>query len=267
MAFFFLRRMRLAALLAFAAGGLAADEKIVVAAFEYPPIYQNAKDKGLSGDIVVAAFKAVGVDVDMQFYPVSRMVTTVSDGQAVCGIGGAVLFAAPEIARNVTVGSTIQYVSQTFLYNAKKYPDGIAYASLADMAKYRVGVLRGSGIMKFLEKTKELKFDTNTTHDGTARQLRLGRIDVWAIVDITGAMYMKRLFPDEASDYKHTKAFMLGDVSVVFSKKLDPDNVYNKKFQEGLAAIKKNGVYLRIMAKYYGGETAINKEAMTEDMR
>jgi len=51
----------------FTTKGMAANEKIVVLAFEYPPIYQNDKDKGLSGDLVVAAFKAVNLDVDMQF--------------------------------------------------------------------------------------------------------------------------------------------------------------------------------------------------------
>src|SRR3990167_1120916 len=119
---------------------IAADEKIVVAAFEYPPIYQNDNDKGLSGDLVVAAFKAEHIDVDMQFFPPSRMVLTVSNGQALCGIGGAILFAAPEIAPNVTVSSQVQFVSQTFLYDIQKYPQGISYANLADMGKYRIGV-------------------------------------------------------------------------------------------------------------------------------
>ena len=62
------------------AGSSFANEKIVVAAFEYPPIYQDGKDKGLSGDIVVAAFKAANIDVEMHFFPVSRMVLSVSQG-------------------------------------------------------------------------------------------------------------------------------------------------------------------------------------------
>lgn len=246
---------------------IAADEKIVVAAFEYPPIYQNDNDKGLSGDLVVAAFKAEHIDVDMQFFPPSRMVLTVSNGQALCGIGGAILFAAPEIAPNVTVSSQVQFVSQTFLYDIQKYPQGISYANLADMGKYRIGVLHGSGISKFLEKTPELQLHPNRLHEGSAAQLQMGRVDIWAIVDITGMMYMKKLFPTEASRYRFTKAFNLGDVSVVFSKKLDPHNIYNNKFRKGLATIKRNGTYLQIMAKYYGSSKAINREALTEDMR
>ena len=110
------------------------------------------------------------------------------------------------------------------------------------MAKYNIGVLFGSGIMKFLEETQGLKLFPNTVHDSSAKQLQMGRVDVWAIVDLTGIMYMKKLFPDEADYYKFTKSFNLGDVSVVFSKKMDPDNIYNTKFQEGLATIKKNGI-------------------------
>lgn len=251
----------------FTTKGMAANEKIVVLAFEYPPIYQNDKDKGLSGDLVVAAFKAVNIDVDMQFFPVARMVHLVSKGEAVCGIGGAILFAAPEIAPNVTVSSKIQFVSQTFLYDTRKYPNGIMYENLANIAKYNIGGLFGSGIMQFLEKTQGLKLYPNTVHEGSAKQLQMGRVDVWAIVDLTGIMYMKKLFPGEADYYKFTKSFNLGDVSVVFSKKMDPDNIYNTKFQEGLATIKKNGTYMQIMAKYYGSEAAINRDALTEDMR
>lgn len=258
-------------LLALVVGGVAglafANDKITVAAFEYPPIYQNADAKGLSGDIVAAAFKAVGVDVEFKFFPVARMVETVKSGEVTCGIGGAVLFSAPEVASKVKVSSVVQYVSQTFLYDSKKYPGGLTFAKLSDMSKYRIGVLGNSGIHKFLEKTPELKFDTNTTHDGSAKQLQLQRIDVWAIVDLTGIMYMKKLFPDEAANYKYTKSFNLGDVSVVFSTSKDPNGVFEKKFKEGLAAIKKNGTYMQIMAKYYGSVTAINKDALTEDMR
>ena len=80
-------------------------------------------------------------------------------------------------------------------------------------------------------------------------------------------MYMKQIFPAEAANYKYTKAFNRGDVSVVFSKKADPDNAYNTKFKEGLAKIKKNGTYMKIMAKYYGSAGAINKEALSDDMK
>lgn len=246
---------------------MSADETIVVAAFEYPPIYQNAQDKGLSGDMVAAAFKAVNVDVEMQFFPVARVPLTVAKGKAVCGIGGIVLFDTPETRSDVTNGGIIQYVSQTFLYNSKQYPNGIVYNSLDEMAKYKIGVLMNSGIQRFLEKNSSLEFIANTIHDGSAKQLESKRIDVWAIVDLTGMMYMKQLFPDKADDYKYTKSFTKGDVSIFFSNKADPDKVYMTKFKEGLAIIKKDGTYMQIMAKYYGGKDLINKDALTDDMK
>ena len=214
-------------------------------AFEYPPIYQDEADKGLSCELVSAAFKAVNIDIDIQFFPVNRMVMSIANGDAVCCIGGSVLFADPEVAKKVTISEPIQYVYQAFLYNAKKYPLGIHFSNLSDMRHYSIGVLNGSGIMRFLEQNKSLHLVTNTTHDGTARQLQAGRVDVWAIVDLTGIMYMKRLFPDEYMNYKLTKAFNIGDVSVAFSKKMDPGNVYYNKSKEGLNIIKKNGTYMK----------------------
>ncbi len=258
------------ALLAFCFFGITivrAADRIVVAAFEYPPIYQDTADKGLSGDIVVAAFNAVGIDVDLVFLPVNRMVRAVNSGDAVCGIGGAILFADPAVSANVTVAAPVQYVVQTFLYDARKYPQGIAWKNLADLSGYRIGALGGSGIAKFLGDARGLTLDLNTVHDGSAKQLHAGRVDLWAIVDLTGIMYMRRLFPEEASNYRYTAPFNRGDVSVVFSRRRDPSGAYLAKFREGLAVIKRNGAYLRIMEKYYGGRSAINRAALTDDMR
>lgn len=254
-------------LLSFLSSSLHAVEKIVVAAFEYPPIYQNAEEKGLSGDIAVAAFKAAGIDADLSFVPVARMIASVANGQFVCGIGGAVLFESPEIAQKVSVGSVLQYVSQTFLFDQRKFPAGIPFATLDQVAEYRIGVLYSSGIMKLLEKTHGLQLDANTTHVGSAKQLQRGRIDIWAIVDLTGHMVMAELAPKEAHHYKHTPAFHRGDVSLVCSRERDVGGSYQAKFQKGLAVIKKNGTYMKIMAKYYGGKEQINPDSLPDDMK
>jgi polar amino acid transport system substrate-binding protein len=248
-------------------GGLYANERIVIAAFEYPPIYQNEAEKGLSGDIVAEAFRAVDIETEFLFLPVSRMVFAVSDGQAVCGLGGKVLFSDPEISENVTPSAVIQYVLQTFFFDSRRYPDGIEYDTISDMAKYRIGVLEGSGINRFLEGTPGLRIEKNTTHEGSAWQLQLKRIDVWAIVDLTGLMYIHKLFSKESSYYRYTKAYNLGDVSVIFSKKRDPERVYEARFNEGLAIIKKNGTYMKLMEKYYGCLSSINPDVLTSDMR
>ena len=45
------------------------------------------------------------------------------------------------------------------------------------------------------------------------------------------------------------------------------EDKYGRKFRAGLASIKKNGTYMRIMAKYYGGAAKINKGSLPADMR
>ena len=112
-----------------------------------------------------------------------------------------------------------------------------------------------------------MKLDGNTSHDGTARQLQTGRLDLWGVVDLTGLMYMKRLFPAESDNYKYSKAFNKGDVSLVFSRKFANYKVYDDKFKEGLAVIKKNGKYMQIFEKYYGSKDGINKDSLPDDMK
>lgn len=246
---------------------LAARERITVAAFEYPPIYQNGEHKGLSGDIVIAAFDAAGIDVTMEFLPVTRMVNAVADGEALCGIGGKILFSDPALADSIAISSIIQYVAQVFFYDTRKYPSLGESGIPSELKGYRIGVLNGSGIMRFLEKTKTLTLIPNTIHEGSAKQLAAGWIDAWAIVDLTGIMYLKGLYPDEFKYYAYTKPFNRGDVSVVFSKKADPDGRHEILFRQGLAAIKENGIYMKIMARYYGANSPINENVITDDMR
>ena len=252
--------------LALGAPASGALERITIAAFEYPPIYQNAENKGLSGELVVEAFKAAGIEVELRFYPVARMILNVADGKEVCGIGGSVLFEAPEIASEVRISEVVQYVSQGFLYDSRKHPLGLRFESLQDLKLYRIGVLYSSGIMKFLEKEK-LKLEPSTNHKSAALQLQAGNVDLWAIVDLTGLMVMRELFPKEVGFYRNTRPFNRGDVSLICSKKRDPQQHYGVKFKKGLTAIKRNGTYLKIMAKYYGSPALINKEALPDDMR
>lgn len=242
-------------------------ERIKVVTFEYPPIYQNKDDVGLSCEIVNEAFKAVNIGVDLSFLPVKRMILSVSSGDAVCGIGGKILFQDPKVSNSVTPSEIVQYVVQTFIYDSRRYPGGIKYNDLDEMKDYRIGVLDGSGIMRFLEKNGGLRLYTNTIHAGSAKQLYHERIDVWAIVDLTGFMYLKEIYPDEYRYFKCTKPYNLGDVSLIFSKLKDPYNNYKNKFQDGLAIIKKNGTYMKIMAKYYGGESLINRDSLPDDLK
>lgn len=247
---------------------LSSQEAITVLAFNYPPIYQQEDDKGLACEIVIEAFKAADVTVELQFLPVTRMVSEVSSGRAVCGIGGKVLFSDSDVAGKVTISEPIMYVAQGFLYNSRRYPEGITYSKLPELDKYAIGVLSGSGIMRFLQASDaKLHLVPNVSHSGTAKQLHAERVDLWAIVDLTGKMYMKKLFPETYNDYVFAGAFHYGDVSVVFSKSNDPEHIYYDKFTKGLRTIKKNGTYARIFTKYYGADCSVDKQVLADDMR
>lgn len=242
-------------------------EQVRIAAFEYPPIYQNeASQKGLSADIAIAAFQAVNIEARISFMPVARMVFEVERGQFPCGLGGEILFSDPSTAKKVSVVSTIQYVSQVFLYNAEKYPQGIFNKQLDEMQNFRIGAVNASGIFLFLRKNN-IGVQPNQRHEGLAHQLEKDRIDAWATVDLTGMYYMRSIFPNTYQKYRYTKPFNIGDVSLVCEKSADNKHNYSQKFKEGLDLIKKNGTYMRIMADYYGGKNKINKNSLPKDIK
>lgn len=249
-------------MLLLACSPLRAGEKITLAAFEFPPIYQNASTKGLSGDIVVAAFKAVDIDVELKFFPVARMIRAVAEGEVLGAIGGKVLFEEPEVDGRVSFSEVVQYVSQVFIYDTRRYPQGVSFKTLDDVAAYRIGVLDKSGIHRILEKHGGLRLEVNRVHEGLARQLQAGRVDLWATVDLTGLMHLQALFPSEYSHFRYTRPYNKGDVTMVFSKARDADGAYAAKFRKGLDLLRRNGDYEAIMARYYGGRESINRDSL-----
>lgn len=260
-----LGRVLAGALCALAAAS--AQAQVVVGAFEFPPIYQNAARKGLSGDLALAALKAAGSEAQLRFYPVARMVRAVADGDIACALGGRVLFEAPDVADRVRVSTLVQYVNQVFIFDSRRYPDGVSFSAIGDLSDYRIGVLGSSGIMHILSDQGHPRLEPATSHQGLARQLALGRIDLWATVDLTGMSYLKELFPEESGYYRYTQPFNRGDVSFVCSRKRDPDNALGQLFERGMKKIIDDGRYLEIMAYYYGDEAAINRNALNDEQQ
>ena len=242
-------------------------ETVTVAAFEFPPFYQDGPTKGLSCDLVAAAFEAVKVQTEFRFLPPGRMVQFLTKGETVCGLGAQALFASPEIAPSVQSVTEINPVSLVFFYDGQRFPNGFDWSNPASLANQPIGVLANNGIGRSLEKNPGYSLVPNQSHDGTARQLRTGRIYLWAVVDLTGLDYIRQLFPDETSRFQYSPPFERGSIALAFSRKSDPDGLIAARFREGLALIKKNGSYLRILAEYYGGKERINRESLPEDLR
>lgn len=242
-------------------------ESVVVGAFEYPPVYQDAPNPGLACEIVLAAFDAADVDARLEFLPVLRMIQSLAKGNVPCAIGGEVLFREDHVRPAVSLSAPFMFVLQTFIFDSSRFPDGVAYSSLEDLRHLRIGVLNGSGVMRYLSEPAVLSLDKNVSHEGSAKQLRSGRIDLWGIVDLTGMLFLQTLFPDEASRFSAAKPFNRGDISLAVSNLADPDAHLLRAFETGLAAIKANGKYLDIMAKYYGSPSKINPEALSDDVK
>lgn len=241
--------------------------KITIATYDYPPLLEDRADKGLTGDLVVAAFKAAGMDAELRFYPVARMADRVSQDQVVGAVGAIEIFQAPEVRRSIRSMEMIHYVPTVFFYDDRKYPEGITFKTLDDMQKYRIGALNASGVFRFLTLAGGLTLEPAVANESSAQQLALRRIDLWAASDLAGQATLQTLFPGEITHYPHTRAFNVGEIFVAFSRKLDPDGEIGRRFRSGLATIKADGTYMNIMAKYYGGKSRINAEALPQDMR
>ncbi|MCD1654861.1 transporter substrate-binding domain-containing protein [Treponema zuelzerae] len=244
-----------------------AGQPLTLLAFEYPPIYQNEENPGVACEIALAAFKEADIEAVLSFLPVKRMIASLSAGEAHAAIGGRILFKHELTSGTVAPSNTIMHVLQTFIYDTRRFPEGLNYSSLTELSPYRIGVLNGSGIMEFLKKESALTLIPNTIHEGSARQLYHGWIDLWAIVDLTGLAYIRNLYPAENKSFKaYSLPYEIGDITVFFSAKQDPEGILNASFTEGFKKILSNGTYLKILQSYYGETSSIPEEALAPEL-
>lgn len=232
-------------ILALAIAPALADE--IVFGFRPVPPYvmvdAAGKFSGLEYDIIVAALAAKGHTVKPQQMPLARLVETFKAG----GIQGA----APILAATNSGGTlTDSYLTYNNVAMALK-ASNLKIGAIAD--------LKGLGVVAFQTATRALGPDFAAAVEGNPKyveeaqqvtQIRLlanKRVDV-----VVGESRILNWFlrspetgVDPATPVVEFRVFPPTNYSVAFS-----NPKYAADFNEGLAAIRKNGTYDSLLAKY-----------------
>lgn len=243
--------MRTLALLAFIFLGaiVAAQGAMVVTTIEYPPFYQNATDRqGIACDILREALKTESMAVEFVFMPPMRMLSAINQTITLSGSGKTLLLKHYDIA----VSDSLYDVRLVCIYDTRTYPDGVRFETLTDLSGFAIGVLEKSVTEAHLGSFPGLNIVSNASNTGLAKQLATGRIDLWATVDIAGFMTLAELFPTEYRYYASTNAFQRTEINVIMPLWLEAENRYIHLINQGLATIKKNGTYRKIIEGYPG---------------
>ena len=206
--------------------------------------YSNQDGTGMANEIVLAAYKAVGIDVKLQVGPYNRLLKMVKNGE----ILGA--FNVPKDRSNekeYIFGKIPLFTAfSAYYYNVEEPLSATRKEELVNGEK--VGVVFDYGYGEFFsnnDRVTKIKVRSDLLN---LRKLAKGRIDATILYDKTA----QKLIKENGLTGKILKAFNseTAEIYVAFSKVFRRAEYYADKLDEGLAIIKANGTYKKIMDAY-----------------
>jgi len=240
----FLMRLFLIILFFVSSASVSFAETIILGAENDWVPYSNHDGTGMASEIVLAAYKAIGIDVKLQVGPYNRLLKMVRNGE----ILGA--FNVPRERSNekeYIFGKTPLFTAlSAYYYNVEEPLSATQKEELVNGEK--VGVVFDYGYGEFFsnnDRVTKIKVRSDLLN---LRKLAKGRIDVTILYDKTA----QKLIKENGLTGKILKAFdsETAEIYVAFSKVFPKAQYYADKLDEGLGIIKANGIYKRVMDAY-----------------
>ncbi len=206
--------------------------------------YANLDGTGMANEIVSAAYKAVGIDVVFNVGPYNRLLKEVEEGHTL----GA--FNVPKESANehkYIFGNTPLFVAHSAYYQNKDNP--LSAKKKEDLKNgEKIGIVFEYGYGDFFAGNDRIVKIPVRSDLLNLRKLAKKRIDATILYDKTA----KKIIAENDMSGKIVKAFDSESlpIYVAFSKTFPKSRYYAEKLDEGLAKIKANGVYERIVDSY-----------------
>ena len=214
---------------------------IKIAMIDYPPLM--ASNGGIMNDLTEAAFQSQGVRVKFQVQPMSRITYSLEDGSV-----PAVLGTQSWSFKSRVVPVRIFFSGLYFFTLKEKFPNGVEYKALADLSKYEIGYSRGGALIPIFNQAK-LNPVLVVKGDQNVKKLYFGRIDMFASTELAGWGIIEKHYPKKINEFTMSKKQIYqisGDI--IFAN--HQQELINT-FKKGLKHIKQNGVFLKVLKKYY----------------
>jgi len=226
------------------AGPVSASEPVTVLAVDYPPYEMSEPVDGLHGfdhETVLEAFRRVGIDARIVYVPWTRAVSDTTNG-----LSQALLSCAENEERKSAYLFSDPISEDTYGLYYRKGFGPVDFRKLEDVIGHSVASVSGYAS---LAKLVEIGADPIEVRSETAgfQMLALGRFDF---------LYAGK----QATDFQIMQHGMTGQFGFVetenweyhlcFSRKHPQTQALLPLFNEGLAAIRADGTYQEIHARY-----------------
>lgn len=218
-------------------------EKIIAAGDPYPPFTDPAQPKqGISLQIIRAAYASQNYDVEMRFMPWARAIEGVKNG--VYDILPATWWTQE---RTTFLLYSEPYIKSEIKF-IKRKDDPFEYTGLGSLTGKTVGIVRGYGYGDdFLEATNFNRAEVAEVIQNI-KKLVLGRIDLTLEDEIVARWIIKHNAPNLLQQVDFTMNSLSSKQLLVTSGLKNPRHkAIIEAFNKGLAVIKANGTYEKIL--------------------
>ncbi|WP_104403034.1 substrate-binding periplasmic protein [Vibrio penaeicida] len=210
----------------------------------WAPFSMQGEEKGIAVDIVTAAFKAQGYDLNFKLMPFARAVHEVKKSRV------DVLVATWYTEERATY---LEY-SDPYFYNKVKFiklkDDPFEYFGMESLRGLNVGIVRSYGYGDEFSSSFLFQRDPVSDTLSNLKKLKAGRIDLTLEEPIVASFLMTEngLDPDlfEVSE----NSLSVNALHITTSKNHPNASQLIHDFNVGLREIKKNGTYWAILVKY-----------------
>jgi polar amino acid transport system substrate-binding protein len=175
-----------------------AEDKIVrLTSLHWPPYSSKSLDQqGASVAVAKAAFKAMGYQLKVDFFPWSRAVILAKDSNSEYS-GYFPEYFSENIAENFIYSDSMGSGPLGF---AERKDKSISWTKLADLKPYRIGIVQdyiNTAELDAMIANKSIKSSVTTSDDKNLKKLVSGRVDL-AVVDRNVMNYLFKTIPSLA---------------------------------------------------------------------
>lgn len=222
-------------------------ETIEFDANESPPYWSESMPTyGMCGEILFSLSKRIGIEATIRFQPLQRLIDKTNNND----LGNPSFYIKTQDFSAIV---PIAIFNSAFYYYRPHHPQGINIQSWQDLARYKVGLLKGSLSQKNFFKHAGINFEESYTQASLFKKLKLKRVDIVIAIDLVAMSTIEKIFPEEQAEFisisikdAQTPIALLIDVDYPNGKEL------GERYQSALKQMIKEGSYQAIVEKYYG---------------
>ena len=225
--------------------GLLADG-VVLEANESPPYWcSDLPGGGLGSELVQAISAAAGVQTEIHYVPLSRMIEDRDNND----LGNPEFYMThQEFAAIIPIA-----VSEVSLfYYRPHFQQPPRIDSFGDLKHYIIGVLKGTLIDRRTLQNMGLLFESSYSQASLFKKLKLGRIDLVFEIDLVGQQMIAQLYPGQINDFvRQPLPNTVSPLAIMLDAEYPDAEKIAEQYRKGLRAVIANGQYQRIVEKYY----------------